>query len=106
MQRVDGTAYMRQRMIASWVATNQLTELHLRNMEKGEILEGVDEGDSEMGRQRWGWSLTSEPAEMPFQYRIRVDVWLDSDAERSIISSMVTYLHDFSALREEAGYRP
>lgn len=100
MQRIDGTAYMRERMISSWVATNKLTELHLRNMEKGEILKGTEEGSSEMASIRWGWSLDSHATGTEFQYRVEVRVWLDSDPQRAPLSSMISYLHDLEGMRE------
>ncbi len=100
MGRIDGIAYMRERTIASWVASNRLTELHVLNLETGEIPEGRAEGVVEMAKTRWGWGVETEPTDLEHFHRVEVQVWKDDDPLRAVVASMVTYLNDFEAMVE------
>jgi len=100
MGRIDGIAYMRERTIASWVASNRLTELHVLNLETGEVPSGRAEGVVEMAKTRWGWGVDSETTDLEHFHRIEVQVWKDDDPLRAVVASMVTYLNDLNAMRE------
>jgi general secretion pathway protein I len=105
-QRIDGTAYMRSRMIASWVASNQLSEAHLKtmNMNKSEVIIGSQGGSVEMAGDRWSWSMQTEPTGEEFQYHVQIKVWHELDTEEAALSAMDTYLYDFKAMREKSEY--
>lgn len=105
MQRLDGTAYMRERIVASWVAVNQLTQLQIENMEKGVVLDGLRNGVSEMAGARWGWSARSENTQREHHYRVEVKVWREDDIHRASLASMIGYFHDFDTLLREEGYK-
>lgn len=106
MQRVDGTGYMRDRMIASWVASNQLSQAHLRTMDMDEtsIDAGTNEDTVEMAGENWTWSMNTELTNEKFRYQVHVNVWRESDPERFSLSKMTSYLYDFRGMREEIGY--
>ena len=105
-QRIDGTAYMRSRMIASWIASNELSKAHLRtmNMNKSEIRIGEYLGDVEMAGTRWSWSTQTEPTDEAYQYRVQIKVWPEDDVDRNSLSNMTTYLYDFKAMRQDSKY--
>lgn len=100
MGRLDGVAYMRDRTVASWVASNRLTQVHITNLESGEIFSGRSEGVEEMAGRRWGWALESRPTELEHFHQVEVQVWKDDDPLRASVSTMVSYMNDFHAMTE------
>lgn len=104
MQQVDGTAYIRQRMIANWISVNKMTEWHVDNLKTGAIPELNRDGTTEMANSRWGWRVETESSAEAYRYRILVSVWHDQDSNRSSLSTIEGYLNDFEALLKEEGY--
>jgi len=70
----DGTSRMRDKAIAQWVASNQITEMRLRAQLKGEMPRDGSRGEIEMANQRWYWVLKSENTEVPGLLRWQVRV--------------------------------
>ena len=101
MQRLDSTAYMRERMIASWVAVNVLTEMQIQNLEDGRIPARSQDGEEEMADRLWGWQLEIEETTMPHHYKAEVRVWREDLDDRRVLTSMIGYVHDFETLMSE-----
>jgi len=70
----DGTSRMRDKAIAQWVASNQITEMRLSAQLKGEMPRDGSRGEIEMANQRWYWVLKSENTEVPGLLRWQVRV--------------------------------
>lgn len=89
----DGTAHMRNKNIAYWVADNQLTELRLKAQLKNQYPRDGMKGEVEMAGQRWFWRLTTESTEVPnfSRWEIRVS---DQDMQ-SDNSSALAELQSF-----------
>lgn len=99
MNQIDGTAHLRDKMQAQWVADNKLTELRVRNTIDGAIPEKTFSGDEDMAGRKWHWQTTSESygGLFPDVFQIRISVWLDDenfDADDSgdPLITMETYL--------------
>jgi len=61
----DGTAHMREKAIAYWVADNQLTELRIKAQLKKEYPRDGMRGETDMAGQRWYWRLKTEATDVP-----------------------------------------
>ncbi len=73
-QQIDGTEYLRDRTIASWVASNKLTELRLMMAKEQTLSLSEASGEAEMANRTWYWWLRRESTEIPNFYRIEIRV--------------------------------
>jgi general secretion pathway protein I len=75
-------SYFRDRILASWIAQNKITELRL-----GTTLPSVDKttGDLDYAAQKWKWEQAVTQTEVPGMRRIDVSVRAaDADASSSL----------------------
>jgi general secretion pathway protein I len=84
-----GAAYMQQKTLASWIATNKLTELSIAPTWP---TVGDYEEDVEFAAQEWRCEIVVSETEVPNLHRVDVSVRLLSDPERVV--------HKVSALIE------
>ena len=54
-QQLDGTEHLRDRSIASWVATDRLSELRLVVAKQGALPEGELLGETRLAERDWYW---------------------------------------------------
>ncbi len=54
MKQIDGSAYLRDKLFAQWVALNQLELMRLENSHTNQ-LPGTDSGSVEMAGRTWYW---------------------------------------------------
>lgn len=79
MGRFASTAtYMKQKTLASWIATNKITELSLAPQWPPV---GDSEGQLEFGNQEWFWQAQITQTELPNLRRVDVSVSLDFDRD-------------------------
>ena len=91
-QQLDGTEHLRDRSIASWVATDRLSELRLVVAKQGALPEGELLGETRLAERDWyGW-IDQQATEIPGF--IRVDVKVSIEAERTqplhVLTAFVT----------------
>ena len=79
--QVDGTAHLRDKTLAQWVAANQLEEERLRINLLKKVSEGSRNGVTTMGDRDWHWWLQSTRTEVSDFYRLEVRV-SGSEADR------------------------
>ena len=79
-QQLDGTEYLRDRSIASWIATDRMSELRLVVAKQGAVPKGELLGETRLAERDWYWSIEQEATEIPGF--IRVDVKVSLEAER------------------------
>lgn len=58
MRQIDGTTYLRDKMIAHWVAENQLELAMLRNAATNQLPQDTESGEVEMAGRTWYWRET------------------------------------------------
>ena len=56
-QQLEGTEYLRDRSMASWVAANRLNELKLVVAKQGAVPEGQLSGETRLAQRDWYLSL-------------------------------------------------
>lgn len=98
MQQLDGTAYIRDKNIAQWVALNKMTELRLTNRQTGKIPKGKLTGKDEMAGRDWHWSIRSKrfpQKELRDLYGIEIIVRDKDDDKASAIASLVGVIQAF-----------
>jgi general secretion pathway protein I len=77
-RRAQNLDYLRDRTLASWIATDRITAIRL---EPDEPATGSRDGEVEMARRTWYWEAEISATEDATVQRIEVTVRLDEDAE-------------------------
>ena len=80
-QQLDGTEYLRDRSIASWIATDRMSELRLVVAKQGAVPKGELLGETRLAERDWYWSIEQQATEIPGF--IRVDVKVSLEVERT-----------------------
>lgn len=79
-QQLDGTEYLRDRTLASWVAANKLSELQLIVTSTGDIPSGELSGEARLADRDWQWTIVQLPTELPGFVRVEIGVgFVDQD---------------------------
>ncbi len=91
-QQIDGTEYLRDRTIASWVASNKLTELRLMVAKEQTLSLSEASGEADMANRTWHWWLRREATEIPNFYRIEIRVAVtEADKDRPL-QTLIAFL--------------
>jgi general secretion pathway protein I len=94
-QQLDGTEYLRDRSVASWVATDRMNELRLVVAKRGSLPEGELLGETRLAERDWYWWIEQQTTEIPGF--IRVDVKISAEEDRT------QALHTLTAFITPAG---
>ena len=78
-QQLDGTEYLRNRSMASWVATDRMNELRLVVAKQGAIPEGELLGEARLAERDWDWWIEWQTTEIPGFIRVDVKVSMEED---------------------------
>ena len=79
-QQIDGTAYLRDKSIAQWVANNKLAESRIRLASSGTLERGERSGSEVMAGQDWYWETTSQQTEVEDFWRLEIRVGRGEEA--------------------------
>lgn len=99
MQQLDGTAYIRDKNIAQWVALNKMTELRLTNSFSGKVPASKMVGKEEMAGRDWYWTINSKrfpQKELKDMYGIEILVRDKDDDKKSPIVTLYGVLQSFN----------
>lgn len=92
MGEIDGAAYMRDKLLAQWVADNILEEQRIANRLGGKVPEEDASGEEELGGRKWFWKSRAKvfpQKELDDIYGVEVSVWLaDNKTEEPMIKSV------------------
>ncbi|WP_040481517.1 type II secretion system minor pseudopilin GspI [Luminiphilus syltensis] len=91
MQQIDGTAYMRDRSVASLVASNVLAEFRLIVAQEQTLSLREASGEVRMLDRDWYWWMTSQATDVPGFFRVEISVDETGDDDG-------TTLHTLTAL--------
>lgn len=91
-QQIDGTEYLRDRTMASWVASNKLTELRLIVAKEQTLSLSEASGEVDMASRTWYWWLRSEATQVPNFYRIEIRVASDEAGQDRPLQTLVAFI--------------
>ena len=89
-QQIDGIAHLRDRSLASWIASNKLAEIRLINAQSGRLAVGMIEGEVELGSREWFWKVQTTETELPEFYRVTISV--SQTAEEAPLQQLSAFL--------------
>lgn len=98
MGHIDGSAWLRDKLQAQWVADNRLTEMRIRYLRSGELDVDDKNGVEELAGRNWYWQSRAkafEQEEFSDVYGIEVSVWLEEPKSKddSPLVTVVGILH-------------
>ena len=91
-QQIDGSAYLRDRTLASWVASNKLSELRLVIASTGSIPSGELQGQTVLAEREWHWEMTQANTQLPGFVRVNIAVSLVDDEPTSPLHTLVAFV--------------
>ena len=91
-QQVDGTAYLRDKSMAQWVASNKMSETRIRLARRDVLQRGERSGVETMGERDWYWWTRTESTEVEDFYRIQIDVAAGEADQATPLYSLVGFL--------------
>lgn len=91
-QQVDGTGYLRDKSLASLVASNRLEELRLITHARREVLPGRQSGVAELAGRDWYWSQVIETTPVEKFFRVEVQVETEEGDNEFPLARLVGFM--------------
>ena len=92
-QQIDGTAYLRDRSVAQWVAADRVAEVQLAVAKQQRANKGVIAGESERAGQTWYWQSEIQETPLPGFMRLTVAVFKTENSSDSPLHTMDAFFH-------------
>ncbi|MAV73892.1 MAG: type II secretion system protein GspI [Cellvibrionales bacterium TMED21] len=92
-QQIDGTAYLRDRSVAQWVAADRVAEVQLAVAKQQRANKGVIAGESERAGQVWYWQSEIQETPLPGFMRLTVTVFKTENSPDSPLHTMDAFFH-------------
>jgi general secretion pathway protein I len=93
MRQVDGSTHLRNKMIAQWVAVNQLELALLANAASNRLPKDIETGSVEMAGQSWYWR--AEPKRTKEKGFVQLAITVsDSDEDKAPALATLTAVLD------------
>jgi general secretion pathway protein I len=92
-QQIDGTAYLRDRSVAQWVAADRVAEVQLAVAKQQRANKGVIAGESERAGQVWYWQSEIQETPLPGFMRLTVTVFKTENSSDSPLHTMDAFFH-------------
>ena len=91
-QQVDGTAYLRDKSMAQWVASNKMAETRIQLARRDLLQRGERSGVEILGDRDWYWWTRTEATEIEDFYRIQIDVAASEAREDAPLFTLVGFM--------------
>ncbi len=91
-QQVDGTAYLRDRSGAQWVAADRVAEVRLAVLKQRSASVGVIAGESERAGRTWYWRSEIRETPVPGFMRLTVTVTAEDTGDNASLYSLDAFL--------------
>lgn len=94
MAQLDGTAAIRDRTLAFWVAENEMTRLHLQQrLLQDYTVPDRDAGEVTLAGLEWRWELETEATEVPGFRQVEVAIAPNRDRE-AVMARLTGFVRD------------
>lgn len=98
MRQIDGTAYMREKMFASYVAQNRMELALLANLHTNQLPSDADSGSEEMAGRTWYWRTTPKKTAQPGTVQLEIVVSAEEGKNAPGLATLVVILDTFHKL--------
>lgn len=90
-RQTEGSAHLRDKSIAQWIASNKLTESRIQQARNEEVFQGTRSGIYTMAERDWFWWLESTATELEDFYRIEVRVAASEEGQQQPLITLVGF---------------
>ena len=92
-QQIDGTAYLRDRSVAQWVAADRVAEVRLAVAKQRSARPGIIAGESERAGRIWYWQSEIQETPVPGFMRLTVTVTGHDTDDDSVLFTLDAFLN-------------
>ena len=92
-QQIDGTAYLRDRSVAQWVAADRVAEVRLAVAKQRSARPGIIAGESERAGRIWYWQSEIQETPVPGFMRLTVTVTGEDTDDDSVLFTLDAFLN-------------
>jgi general secretion pathway protein I len=98
MRQVDGTAYLRDKIFAHWVALNQMELALLANAHTNQMPTEAFSGSEEMAGRTWYWRALPKTTANPGAIQLEISVSALEGKDQPVLASVSAILDSFHKL--------
>jgi general secretion pathway protein I len=95
MRQIDGTAYLRDKLFASYVALNQMELALLANASSNQLPSDKDSGSEEMAGRTWYWRATPQRTAQPGTVQLDIAVSTEEGKDAPSMATLNVILDTF-----------
>lgn len=95
MRQIDGTAYLRDKLFASYVAQNQMELALLANTQSNQLPTDAVAGVEEMVGRKWYWRAQPKPVAQPGVTQLVITVSNVEDKDASPLATLDVLLDSY-----------
>ena len=92
MRQIDGTTYLRQKMLAHWVAENQLELALLKNAHNNQLPQDTQTGNVEMAGSTWYWRAEPKRTAAQGFIQLEISVFASEEKNASALATLAAVL--------------
>jgi general secretion pathway protein I len=100
MRQVDGTAYLRDKLFASYVALNRMELALLANANTNQLPTDKDSGSEEMAGRTWYWRTVPRQTAQPGTAQLDISVSAEEGKDAPALMSLTVILDTFHRLQQ------
>ena len=98
MRQVDGSVYLRDKLVAEWVALNQAELALLANRHSNQLPPEKRSGSEEMAGRTWYWHAQRQRAQADGFTQLEISVSAEEDSKAAPLASIALVLDQFHRL--------
>jgi general secretion pathway protein I len=98
MRQVDGTAYLREKMFAHYVALNRMELALIANAHSNQLPSDADTGSEEMVGRTWYWRATPKKTGQPGTVQLEIAVAAQEGKDAAPLATVMVVLDTFHRL--------
>jgi general secretion pathway protein I len=98
MKQVDGTAYLRDKLFAHWVASNQMELALLANAHSNQMPTEAFSGSEDMAGHTWYWRALPKATANPGAIQLEISVSALEGKDQPVLASVSAILDSFHKL--------
>jgi len=98
MRQIDGTAYLRDKLFAHYVAQNQMELALLANAHSNRIPNDASSGVDDMIGRKWYWRTQPKATQQPGAVQLEISVSDQEGKEAAPLATLMTILDTFHQL--------
>jgi general secretion pathway protein I len=98
MRQIDGSVYLRDKLLAEWVALNQLELALLANRHSNQLPAEKTTGSEEMAGRTWYWQAQRQRSQADGFVQLDISVSADENTKTTPLATIAAVLDQYHRL--------